>query len=291
MKVLFTARFERSYHRAPATIQRAFDTVRCFRATRVGIVCKSFSSPSRQDVRLCHSDGRRVNLAMIYMKREVPMTRDEVFVNHMQLNTGVHPDPISLDDDDEKEQEEKDGGEFLGRSLMKGRTILISDPIDHKLTSRVIAQLLHLDAADPKKPIKIFINSPGGSADDGFAIYDMIRFVRPRVRIISAGLSASAATVIMLGAKKEDRLAMPNARIMIHQPSMQSFGPAEDLRRTAEQILKLRQRINELYAQETGQSLDKVTDDTDRDFWMTAQEAVDYGLVSKVITSYDELEL
>jgi ATP-dependent Clp protease protease subunit len=95
----------------------------------------------------------------------------------------------------------------------------------------------------------------------------------------------------MLGAKKEDRLAMPNARIMIHQPSMQSFGPAEDLRRTAEQILKLRQRINELYAQETGQTLDKVTDDTDRDFWMTAQEAVDYGLVSKVITSYDELEL
>jgi ATP-dependent Clp protease, protease subunit len=228
---------------------------------------------------------------MIYMKREAPMTRDEAFVNHMQLKTGVHPDPISLDDDDEKEQEEKGGGGFLGRSLMKGRTILISDPIDHKLTSRVIAQLLHLDDADPKKPIKIFINSPGGSADDGFAIYDMIRFVRPRVRIISAGLSASAATVIMLGAKKEDRLALPNARIMIHQPSMQSFGPAEDLRRTAEQILKLRQRINELYAQETGQSLDKVTDDTDRDFWMTAQEAVDYGLVAKVIASYDELEL
>jgi ATP-dependent Clp protease protease subunit len=141
-----------------------------------------------------------------------------------------------------------------------------------------------------KKTIKIFINSPGGSADDGFAIYDMIRFVRPRVRIVSAGLSASAATVIMLAAKKEDRLALPNARIMIHQPSMRSFGAAEDLRRTAEQILKLRQRINELYAQETGQPLDKVTDDTDRDFWMSAQEAVDYGLLQKVIYSYDELE-
>jgi ATP-dependent Clp protease protease subunit len=228
------------------------------------------------------------------------MPLDEAFVYDMQLKTGVHPDPICLDDDDdddeeeqdeEKEKEGKDDGEFLGRSLMKGRTILISDPIDHKLTSRVIAQLLHLDDTDPKKPIKIFINSPGGSADDGFAIYDMIRFVRPRVRIISAGLSASAATVIMLGAEKEDRLALPNARIMIHQPSMRSFGPAEDLRRTAEQILKLRLRINELYAQETGQSLDKVTDDTDRDFWMTAQEAVDYGLIHKVITAHDELEL
>jgi ATP-dependent Clp protease protease subunit len=221
------------------------------------------------------------------------MPREEALVHDMHPKPDVHLAPISLDDDEQEQEEEKGerDGEFLGRSLMKGRTILISDPIDHKLTSRVIAQLLHLDDADPKKPIKIFINSPGGSADDGFAIYDMLRFVRPRVRIISAGLSASAATVIMLGAAKEDRLALPNARIMIHQPSMQSFGPAEDLRRTAEQILKLRLRINELYAQETGQSLDKVTDDTDRDFWMTAQEAVNYGLIHKVITSYDELEI
>jgi ATP-dependent Clp protease protease subunit len=154
----------------------------------------------------------------------------------------------------------------------------------------VIAQLLYLDNDDPGKPIKIFINSPGGSADDGFAIYDMIRFVRSPVKIISAGLSASAATVIMLAAKKENRLALPNARIMIHQPSMRSFGAAEDLRRTAEQILKLRQRINELYAQETGQPLDKVSVDTDRDFWMTAQEAVEYGLISRVVASYSELE-
>jgi ATP-dependent Clp protease protease subunit len=153
----------------------------------------------------------------------------------------------------------------------------------------VITQLLYLDHEDAKKPIKIFINSPGGSADDGFAIYDMIRFVRSPVKIISAGLSASAATVIMLAAKKENRFALPNARIMIHQPSMRSFGAAEDLRRTAEQILKLRQRINELYAQETGQPLAKVSEDTDRDYWMTAQEAVEYGLISRVVNSHDEL--
>jgi ATP-dependent Clp protease protease subunit len=203
-------------------------------------------------------------------------------------------DDLVLDDDDEEEEEpeeEKVGrdGEFLGRSLIKARTILISDPIDYKLTNRVITQLLYLDNDDPEKPIKIFINSPGGSADDGFAIYDMIRFVRAPVKIISAGLSASAATVIMLAAKKENRFALPNARIMIHQPSMRSFGAAEDIRRTAEQILKLRQRINELYASETGQPLDKVSEDTDRDYWMTAQEAVEYGLISRVVSSSSEL--
>jgi ATP-dependent Clp protease, protease subunit len=205
-------------------------------------------------------------------------------------------DDIWLDDEDEEEEEEEEeeektgrDGEFLGRSLIKARTILISDPIDYKLTSRVIAQLLYLDNDDAEKPIKIFINSPGGSADDGFAIYDMIRFVRSPVKIISAGLSASAATVIMLAAKKENRFALPNARIMIHQPSMRSFGAAEDLRRTAEQILKLRQRINELYAQETGQPLAKVSEDTDRDYWMTAQEAVEYGLISRVVNNHDEL--
>ena len=200
---------------------------------------------------------------------------------------------VDEDEDDEEEEEEEKGsrdGEFLGRSLIKARTILISDPIDHKLTARVTAQLLYLDHEDPEKPIRLFINSPGGSADDGYAIYDMIRFVRPRVKIISAGLSASAATVILLASAKEDRMALPNTRIMIHQPSMRSFGAAEDIKRTAEQILKLRQRINELYAAETGQSIEKVSEDTDRDYWMSADEAVEYGLISRVINSIEDLE-
>ncbi len=195
-----------------------------------------------------------------------------------------------LSEEEEEEEKQEDGDRaFLGRSLIKARTILISDPIDHRLTTRVIAQLLLMDHDDPKKPIKIFINSPGGSADDGFAIYDMIRFVRPDVKLISVGLSASAATVIMLAARKENRLALPNARIMIHQPSMRSFGAAEDIKRTAEQILKLRERINQLYAEETGQALDKVKEDTDRDYWMSADEAVDYGLISRIVRDYSEL--
>lgn len=219
------------------------------------------------------------------------MRYDEMLTDDAQLRIGALLEPISLEDKDE-EQEEKgeEGGDLIGRSLMKARIILISDPVDPKLSSRVISQLLYLDDANPDEPIKIFINSPGGSVDDGFAIYDVIRFVRPRVRIVSAGLSASAATVIMLAAEKEDRFAFPNARIMIHQPSMRTFGPAEDVRRTAEQILKLRERINELYAEETGQAIDKVAEDTDRDFWMSAAEAVDYGLVYKVIETSNELD-
>ena len=206
------------------------------------------------------------------------------------------PDAIRLDDDEDEEEEEKEeekgsrDGEFLGRSLIKARTILISDPVDPKLTARITGQLLYLDQEDPKTPIKIFINSPGGSVFDGYAIYDAIRFVRPRVKIISTGLSASAATVIGLAAEKEDRLAFPNARIMIHQPSIRSYGVAEDVKRTAEQVIKTRRVINELYAQETGQTFEKVAEDTDRDYWMSAQEAVDYGLITRIIHNYEDLE-
>ncbi len=211
-------------------------------------------------------------------------------------DTILDQNPIRIEDEEDEEEEEEEeakgedkSGEFLGRSLIKARTILISDPVDHKLTTRVIAQLLLMDVEDAAKPIKLFINSPGGSADDGFAIYDMIRFVRPPVKVISVGLSASAATVIMLAAEKKFRYALSNARIMIHQPSMQYYGRAEDIKRTAEQILKLRERINVLYAEETGQPLEKVVEDTDRDYWMSASEAVEYGLISKVVVSADEL--
>ena len=188
------------------------------------------------------------------------------------------------------EEASQTGTEFLGKGLMDARTILISDPVDHKLTAKVTAQLLFLDHQAPEQPIKIFINSPGGSVYDGFAIYDLIRFIRPAVKMISAGLSASAATVIMLAAKKEDRLALPNSRIMIHQPSMQFRGVAEDIRRTAEEVLKIKQKINEMYARETGQPLEKVQEDTDRDYWMSPDEAVSYGLIGRVINGFDEID-
>lgn len=224
------------------------------------------------------------------------MFDDQQWSREVNLKTSSDSEAIPMDDDedeeeDEKEEKESRDGEFLGRSLIKARTILISDAVDHKLTARVTAQLLYLDHDDPKAPIKIFINSPGGSVFDGYAIYDAIRFVRPRVKIISTGLSASAATVIILAAEKEDRLALPNARIMIHQPSIRSYGVAEDVRRTAEQVLKTRRTINELYARETGQPFEKVAEDTDRDYWMSADEAVEYGLITRVIHSYEDLEI
>jgi len=203
----------------------------------------------------------------------------------------IREDDVRLEEEEEEEEEaSKNGASFLGKGLMDARTILISDPVDHKLTAKVMAQLLFLDHQDAEAPIKIFINSPGGSVYDGFAIYDMIRLVRPKVVIISAGLSASAATVIMLAAEKEDRLALPNARIMIHQPSMQFQGVAEDVRRTAEEVLKIKAKINQMYADETGQPIEKVQEDTDRDYWLSPDEAVEYGLISRVVHGLDDID-
>jgi ATP-dependent Clp protease protease subunit len=190
---------------------------------------------------------------------------------------------------DEKD-ETKTSSEFLVEGLHQSRTILISQQVDSKLTQRVMASLLLMDQEDPQKPINVLINSPGGSADDGFAIYDALRFVRAPVRTINVGLSASAATVIMLGAPKEHRYALPNARIMIHQPLGNIPGTsAENIKRWAEQIIKLRAKINELYAKETGRPVEEIAQDTDRDRWFTPEEAVEYGLISHIISSYNDL--
>lgn len=193
-----------------------------------------------------------------------------------------------------KTEEEKKAlpvsGEFISQSLHQNRTILISQQVDSKLTQHVMASLLLMDQDDPTKPINVLINSPGGSVDDGFAIYDALRFVRAPVRTINVGLSASAATVIMLGAEKEHRYALPNARIMIHQPLGQIPGTsAENVKRWAEQIIKIRKKINELYARETGRPVEEIAEATDRDYWFSAEAAVEYGLISHVISSYDDL--
>lgn len=191
---------------------------------------------------------------------------------------------------EEEKKEKPVSGEFISQSLHQNRTILISQQVDSKLTQHVMASLLLMDQDDPTKPINVLINSPGGSVDDGFAIYDALRFVRAPVRTINVGLSASAATVIMLGAEKEHRYALPNARIMIHQPLGQIPGTsAENVKRWAEQIIKIRKKINELYARETGRPVEEIAEATDRDYWFSAEEAVEYGLISHVISSYDDL--
>jgi ATP-dependent Clp protease protease subunit len=151
-----------------------------------------------------------------------------------------------------------------------------------------MSNLLWLDSHGDA-PIKLYINTPGGSADDGFAIHDVIRFIKAPVYSICVGLNASAGTLILLGSPRERRLALPNARIMIHQPSGGGRGRSSDVEITAEEILKLRDRANRLIASETGRPLDKVELDTDRDYWMSAEQARDYGLISRVVRTLREI--
>jgi ATP-dependent Clp protease protease subunit len=199
---------------------------------------------------------------------------------------------IHLDDDeegdDEKEQKAPKTPAVAMDLLKKERTIIISEEVSPKLTQRVMSSLLWLDSQSDD-PIKLYINTPGGSADDGFAIFDLIRFVKAPVYNISFGLNASAGTIILLGAPKERRLALPNARIMIHQPSGGSRGRSSDIEITAEEILKLRHRANEVFAEECGRTVKQVEKDTDRDYWMSPEEAVEYGLVGRIITNLDDI--
>lgn len=194
---------------------------------------------------------------------------------------------------EEPEEDEKEGkapreSKIALDLLRKERTIILSEEVTPRLTQRVLTSLLWLDSQSGD-PIKLYINTPGGSADDGFAIYDAIRFVKAPVYTICTGLNASAGILILLGSPKERRLAMPNARLMIHQPSGGVRGRASDVEITAEEILKLRSRANELIAEATGRTVEQVEKDTDRDHWLSAGEAKEYGLVSRVVTSLRDI--
>ena len=194
------------------------------------------------------------------------------------------------EDDDEKEKEaapEKESATQMDM-LRKERTIIISEQVSPKLTQRVATQLLWLDSQN-EDPIKLYINTPGGSADDGFAIMDMIRFIKAPVFNITVGLNASAGTLILIGSPKERRLTLPNARIMLHQPSGGGRGQASDIEITAQEILKLRERANAEIARETGRTVEKVEKDTDRDCWLSPEEAVEYGLCSRIVRSLRDI--
>lgn len=186
-----------------------------------------------------------------------------------------------------EEREEK--GPDLSARLLKARTILISGPIEEELAERVISQALILDA-ESHEPIKVFVTTPGGAVDVGFAIHDILKYVESEVVCVGAGYVASMGVPIMLAARKERRFALPNTRFMMHQPSAGAAGQAKDIRITAQEILKVRERLNQLIADETGQPLDKISTDSDRDFWMSAEEALEYGLISKVVANSQEIE-
>jgi ATP-dependent Clp protease protease subunit len=178
------------------------------------------------------------------------------------------------------------------RHLFQNRTIVLSEGIGPDVARRIIGQLLAFDALDPEKPITMYLNSPGGEVSSGFAIFDTMRFIRPEVRVVVTGLAASIATVILLGAKKKYRLSLPNSRILIHQPLIPGAvqGQASDLEITAREIVKTREKLAVLYNQETGQPLERIQRDIERDYWMTAKEAQEYGLITRVITDRKELE-
>ncbi|MDR2660047.1 MAG: ATP-dependent Clp protease proteolytic subunit [Spirochaetaceae bacterium] len=189
---------------------------------------------------------------------------------------------------DEKEEVKKDASEALAEKMLKTRTILLSGEIKKDLAERTIRQLLLLENSGDD-PVKLFIDSPGGDADAGFAIFDMIRFVKPPVWTIGMGLVASAAAILLLASPKERRVGLPNSHYLIHQPLSGIRGVATDIEIHARELEKLRGKINILIAEETGQNALQVEKDTDRDYWMNADEAVSYGLISRVIKSGVEI--
>lgn len=172
-------------------------------------------------------------------------------------------------------------------ALYKSRTVLIFGEIDMRLAERVTAQLLAL-STENDKPIKVVINSPGGHVESGDTIHDMIRFCGPQVKVIGTGWVASAGAHIFLGATKENRLCLPNTRFLLHQPMGGVRGQASDIQIEAEEIVKMRERVNRMIAKETGQTYEKIVKDTQRNFWMGAEAAVEYGLVSKIIHNASE---
>ncbi|WP_342239476.1 ATP-dependent Clp protease proteolytic subunit [Inquilinus sp. OTU3971] len=202
------------------------------------------------------------------------------------------PFPPRLDDEEEEEEEERpekerkeELGPQIGNILFKNRTVLLFGEISMKLAQAISAQLLALAADDDKKPIRLVINSPGGHVEAGDTIHDMIRFVGAPVKVIGTGWVASAGAHIYLAAQKENRLSLPNTRFLLHQPSGGAGGRAVDIDIEAREIIKMRRRLNEIIAKETGQPIEKVERDTDRNYWMSAEEAKVYGVVGKIIDS------
>lgn len=176
----------------------------------------------------------------------------------------------------------------MTEKMLQTRSIMLSGQIDKPLAERTIRALLLLEA-ESDEDIKMFIDSPGGDADAGYAIFDMVRFIKPKVIMIGTGLVASAAALVLLAADKKDRVALPNSNYLIHQPLSTIRGVATEIEIHARQIEKLRGKINHLISDQTGMPFERVEKDTDRDCWLDANEAVAYGLVSRIVSSRSEL--
>lgn len=198
----------------------------------------------------------------------------------------IYESPV-FDDEDKKDSKPV---EQFTEKFLKTRQIILTGEVNKDLADSIARQLLILDAEDSSKPIYMYIDSPGGDVDAGFAIFDMIRFVKAPVYLIGMGLIASAATLILLAAPKEKRFGLPNSRYLIHQPLGGMQGVATDIEIYAKDMEKIRAKLNKIIADGTGTSLEQVTKDTERDYWLDSDEAVKYGLISKIITTSSELK-
>ena len=201
------------------------------------------------------------------------------------MNKSLYSTP-RFDEDEEKKQKPQ---EAFPEKFLKTRQIILTGEINKELADSIARQLLILDAEDEKAPIYMYIDSPGGDVDAGFAIYDVIRFVKAPVYLIGMGLIASAATLVLLAVDKKNRIGLPNSRYLIHQPLGQMRGVATDIEIYAKDMEKIRAKLNKLISEATGTSLEQVTKDTDRDYWLEADEAVKYGLISRIVTKKTEL--
>ena len=204
------------------------------------------------------------------------------------MNTkSLYNSPLFDDEEDEKKQK---APEQFSEKFLKTRQIILTGEINKELADSIVRQLLILDSEDEKSPIYMYIDSPGGDVDAGFAIFDMIRFINAPVYLIGMGLIASAATLVLLAVDKEFRIGLPNSRYLIHQPLGGMRGVATDIEIYAKDMEKIRAKLNSLIAEQTGTSLEQVTKDTERDFWLDSDEAVKYRLISKIIAKKSELK-
>ena len=204
------------------------------------------------------------------------------------MNTkSLYNSPLFDDEEDEKKQK---APEQFSKKFLKTRQIILTGEINKELADSIVRQLLILDSEDEKSPIYMYIDSPGGDVDAGFAIFDMIRFINAPVYLIGMGLIASAATLVLLAVDKGFRIGLPNSRYLIHQPLGGMRGVATDIEIYAKDMEKIRAKLNSLIAEQTGTSLEQVTKDTERDFWLDSDEAVKYGLISKIISKKSELQ-
>ena len=214
------------------------------------------------------------------------------------MKPSLQPFRLDDDDDDDDDGEEKGkkkvvevkaGSDLLAKGLLEQRVIMVAKPVDREMAAAICAQLLLMDADDKAKPITMYVNSPGGDADSGFGIYDVMKFIEAPITTVCLGLAASAAVIIYVGGRKDRRFAMPHSRFLIHQPSTYGQGPASDLEITANEIIKIRDTYNLVLSEEIGRSDKQILKDAHRDFWLTAQEAVEYGLVKSLVKSVSEL--